>query len=168
MKQNQHAISRATTSIEDYLLTLTVQTVKIEENVGLLPQIAMELTSLRQQIAKLNQSPLGISSTLQNFVKVWEDHTYILLEPFAKEMSRLDEQEIERCYLENLTTPTSLSNVNSNTTSKIFVSKATQTDPTVFSRRGSALSQRHGTHVGSFLDEMMQSVSITARSLTHF
>lgn len=141
VKRNQHAISRATTSIEDHLLTLTVQTVNIEENVGLLPQIAMELTSLRHQIAKLNQSPHGITSTLQNFVKASEDHTDTLLEPFAKEMSRLDGQEIERCYLENLATPTSLSNVNSNTTSKIFVSKATQTDPPVSSRRGSALSQ---------------------------
>ena len=141
VKRNQHAISRATTSIEDHLLTLTVQTVNIEENVGLLPQIAMELTSLQHQIAKLNQSPHGITSTLQNLVKASKDHTDTLLEPFAKEMSRLDEQEIEHFYLENLTTPTSLSSVGGDTTSKIFVSKATQTDPPVFSRGGSALSQ---------------------------
>src|SRR5947209_7544743 len=60
-------------------------------------------------------------------VEASEDHTDTLLEPIRKADVMVDEQEIERRYLENLTTPKSSSNVNRSTTSKIFLSKATQT-----------------------------------------
>jgi hypothetical protein len=131
---------RTTELTENLMVTHRLEALNIQEKVDIIPQIAVELTSLRHQIADLTQSHHVINSTLQEFMQASENYTSGLVKPFARELSNVDAQETERRYSETLPTPVSSAKSICSACSKRFELETTQIDSPASSRGGSPVS----------------------------